>query len=356
MKTRCWSRRSITRRLTMWTSGHAGSHDEVPYRHESTAFCGSDSGMYSFSSSRVPSGSNTLMFLTWAPGETVTAWPMVPGALPAAAARPACRSRAIVASRSRVSKWKCVSPGGRFDPAGCISRNVSRLVCGSDANHAQRQALGILSGSPRLRCFLHERLGNELVQFQPDAIRIVDVGILHEDILREASLGHGARRWAIRRRCRQARLAQPRERGAQIVDDEMSMGEAGSHVCGRLLHFQERIAAHLKKRVRSRAVLARELESDRKSHDALVERLRLRVIADRNPDEAQPEATALPRLALSRAWLQHDTHDEDAKSRCEQSEPLHLISLLESGRPYTPVSLCAMFESFRIGARKICRP
>src|SRR5437870_3873320 len=108
----------------------------------------------------------------------------------------------------------------------------------------------------------------------------------------------------------------------------MSMREAGSHICGRLLHFKERIAAHLKERVRSRAVLARELESDRKSHDALVERLRLRVIADRNPDETQPEAAALPRLALSRAWLQHDTRDEDAKSRREQSETLHLIPSL----------------------------
>src|SRR5258706_9350475 len=83
----------------------------------------------------------------------------------------------------------------------------------------------------------------------------------------------------------------------------MSMREAGSHICGRLLHFKKRIAAHLKERVRSRAVLARELEGDRKSHDALVERLRLCIIADRNPDEAQPEAAALPRLALSRARL-----------------------------------------------------
>src|SRR5262245_6076307 len=104
----------------------------------------------------------------------------------------------------------------------------------------------------------------------------------------------------------------------------MSVREAGSHVCSRLLHFEERIAAHLKKRVRPGAVLARELERDGKSHDTFVERLGLLVIADRNPDEAQPETTALRSLALSRTRLQHDSDHEDAESPCEQREPLHL--------------------------------
>src|ERR1044071_3713958 len=103
----------------------------------------------------------------------------------------------------------------------------------------------------------------------------------------------------------------------------MRVREAGAHIDGRLLHFEERIAPHLKERVRSRAVRAGELERDRKSHDAFVERVRLCVIADSNSDETQAE-DAVAGLALSGAWLHHETRDDDPQYRCEERESLHL--------------------------------
>ena len=68
------------------------------------------------------------------------------------------------------------------------------------------------------------------------------------------------------------------------------MGHPRLHVPERGLHLQEGVTTRLVVRRRAAAVRRGEGERHREAHDLLVEILRLRIVLDRDPHDAQPEA------------------------------------------------------------------